>query len=357
MIITYTSVIQRRRKIVASFGWAVNRRGGRAVALFAAALVLVACGQSGSEPSADTDGASASVGVEKSELLIGILPISAHLPAFAAKKLGYFEEAGLDVTLQPGQSGAAMLPLAIQGDLDVAQVPVDTVVLARTQGLNFKLMPEGVYQADTEPPGQTALVVKKDSGIDEVSDLEGKRIAVNALNSVNYLYLVPMLKDAGVEKEDVEFVVLPFPAMQDALVNGQVDAIDTTQPFLYNTEKTGQVEVLEYLFIDEHPGAPISAFGVSDQFAEENPRTLVAIRESLARATDYLNENPDEAIALAAEFIKADPALVAGAGVPPLANEIEPDAVQQVIDLMLEVGVLERSMDAEEVLLSDAESK
>ncbi len=251
-----------------------------------------------------------------SELRVGILPIAPHTPVFAAQELGYFAQEGLKVDLQFGVGGAALLPLVIQGQMQLVNIPIATGLQARAQNIDVVMIGPGTYVEKQQAPGQTATIVKSDGKIRGLRDLAGKTVAVNVINSVNWLYNRALLAKAGVDVKTVTYVELPFPNMVDSVANGQVDAAAIVQPFLFFGTSSGKVRVVGYDFLDVQPGAQISGFATSRKWATANARTLAAFERATARAVDYLMANQKEAMQLVAKFTKAKPEIIEGAGVP-----------------------------------------
>jgi len=88
-----------------------------------------------------------------------------------------------------------------------------------------------VYVAHEPPaPQGEALLVQKDSPIQSVAELKGKKIALNKGSNVHYL-LVKALEKAGVAYGDVETVFLPPADARAAFEQGAVDAWVIWDPF------------------------------------------------------------------------------------------------------------------------------
>ena len=92
-------------------------KSSRLVAIAAAialiALTFAACG----EKSEDTTGASP----EALSLTLDFYPNPDHTGIYMAQKLGYFEEAGLDVSIHTPADPAAPIKLLAAGQTDLAQ--------------------------------------------------------------------------------------------------------------------------------------------------------------------------------------------------------------------------------------------
>jgi NitT/TauT family transport system substrate-binding protein len=246
---------------------------------------------------------------ETPKLRIGVIPIAGLTPIFAANKLGYLRDEGLEVTLEASSGGAQSLPLVVQGTLQISNAPVVSVALATQQGFDLRMLPPSLDEKSVAP-AQTADVVLKDGPIKTVADLKGKRIAVNTINSVNWLYDRAFLQKHGLNPAEVTYVELPFPAMIDALLNGNVDAVNIPPPFHQIAMATGKARELGFPFFEIQPGLPITAFAATSKWLAANPVTTAAFIKAMGRAVDYMKENPVQAKELIAEYTKSKPELI-----------------------------------------------
>ncbi len=88
-----------------------------------------------------------------------------------------------------------------------------------------------VYVAHEPPaPRGEAILVPKDSPIQSVTDLKGKKVALNKGSNVHYL-LVKALEQAGVAYKDIETKFLPPADARAAFERGSVDAWVIWDPF------------------------------------------------------------------------------------------------------------------------------
>lgn len=344
------------------------RRGSRMAAFVAGVLVLVACGGDGGTQSAETapaapptDGTTATETTptsvpepgggepEVSELTIGVIPIAGLAPIHAAIQQGYFEDEGLTVTLETSAGGAASLPLVAQGDLQISNAPPVSVILGRAQGFDFTILPPALDAKD-EAPGQTGVLVAADSGINDLADLAGKKVAVNTINSVNWLYNRQLLKQAGVDLDTVTYVEVPFPSMIDALLNGSVDAIDVPQPFLHIAEQTGNTKLLGYTFVDVQPGMHVTAYAASQEWIDAHPNTVAAFARAMDRGVEYMQADDEQAREMIVGYTGAEPDLVAEVPIDSWSTRISLEQVQRTIDLMLEEGLIDEPIDAADIV-------
>ncbi len=313
----------------------------------ALAVALVGCG--GGDDGAAKSGEAGGTGPETSNLKIGVIPIAGVTPIFAAQKLGYFQEEGLTVTLETSSGGAASLPLVAQGGLQISNAPPVSVILANTQRFDFAMLGPSL-DGEATSPDQTAVLASKASGVSKLSDLQGKKVAVNTINSVNWLYNRALLEKAGVDLKTVTYVEVPFPSMIDALTNGSVDAIDVPQPFFFIAEQTGKVKTLGYTFSDVQPSVPITAYAATQKFVDDNPRTVAGFERAMKRAVEYMRANEGEAKKLVAEYTGAKPELVAQIPLHKWSTELSPDGIQKTAELMLKEGLIKKKVDVKEFI-------
>lgn len=146
----------------------------------------------------------------------GSLEVMDDVNLLVAKKLGYFEEMGLDVELQPGPLEAlAVTKLVAEGQADVGY-PSPGVLLASLDAGMPLIQPWEMML------GQTFnFAVQKGSDIKSVQDLAGKKIS---LGSEGWKVIVdPILVEAGVDPASVTYVNAGNQWAQ-AVAGGEADA-------------------------------------------------------------------------------------------------------------------------------------
>ncbi|MEH0875410.1 sulfonate ABC transporter substrate-binding protein [Pectobacterium cacticida] len=101
-----------------------------------------------------------------------------------------------------------------------------------------------VYVAN-EPASPTAeaILVLKDSPLNSVAQLKGKKVALNKGSNVHYL-LVQALSEAGLQYSDITPVYLPPADARAAFENGSVDAWVIWDPFSAAAERQIHARVL-----------------------------------------------------------------------------------------------------------------
>ena len=145
---------------------------------------------------------------------------------------------GVNVTWTEFNAGPVQLEALNVGAIDFGDVGEAPPIFAQAAGAPL------VYAGATVPrPQLEAIVVPKDSPIQKVSDLKGKRIAYNKGSNVQY-FLAKLLQKNGLQYTDVQHIHLPPPDARAAFEKGAVDAWIIWDPFLASAQKTLDARLL-----------------------------------------------------------------------------------------------------------------
>jgi len=179
-----------------------------ALAVLLLALALAACGEKSEEGGGEREGFS---------LTLDFYPNPDHAGIYMAEKLGYFDEAGLDVGIETPSDPAAPLKLVAAGRTDLAISYEPEVALAREQGLDVVAIGALVNRP------LTSLIWLNKSGIKGVADLKGKTVATAGIPYQDK-FLETILARANLKPEDVKAVNVGF-GLLPALVGGSAQAM------------------------------------------------------------------------------------------------------------------------------------
>lgn len=220
------------------------------------------------------------------------------------------------------------------------------------QAANAKLV--YVAHQPAAPLGE-ALVVPKDSSIQTIQDLKGKRIALNKGSNVHYL-LLKILEKNNLSLTDVEVVYLPPSDARAAFERGSVDAWVIWDPFLAAAEHQigARSLVTGKNLVSNHQ------FYLADRkFAEENPKILQTIVSTLNTTTQWVKQHPSDAAKLlrqptGLEFEVLHQSIQRmGFAVTPLANDVI-IAQQNVADAFYQQKLIPHKLDIQSAILPQA---
>jgi sulfonate transport system substrate-binding protein len=155
--------------------------------------------------------------------------------------------------------------------------------------------PNLVYVANQPPaPTAEALIVQKDSPIQSIQDLKGKRIALNKGSNVHYL-LLKLLEANNLTLNDIQPVYLPPSDARAAFEKGAVDAWVIWDPFLAAAEHQIHARVIAN---GEHLVSNHQFYLADRKFAEGHPDVLKTLVTTLNQTTDWVKTHPDDAAKL-----------------------------------------------------------
>ena len=315
-------------------------------ALIAATLALAACG--GGDDDA-TNGGSPGDEQELRQVSVGMLPILPTAALYAGIEEGFFEEHGIEIDVQTGQGGAALLPAVMAGEMQFATSNPVSLLQARGEGLDVRVIAHwtsALSEGDTDVNG---VVAAADSGIESAADLAGRRVAVNTLNGMGGLTIREAVRQDGGDPDAVEFTELPFPDMPGALEQGNVDAVWVPEPFLTTLQESGSV-VATYSSKESVTGHPTQLFFTSSQLIESDPELVGDMTAALEETLEFADENPDAVKAAAAEFLELPPELLEQVQLEEFGTDLRREQLEQLGELMVEDGLLEEEADVEGLL-------
>jgi NitT/TauT family transport system substrate-binding protein len=134
---------------------------------------------------------------------------------YAAQEEGYYDDACLDVTIRPGGPDIVPEQAVLGGQADFGIDWLDNLLATRDQG------EEIVNIAQVFARSGMTEVAFKDSGIDSIDDLKGKKVGV-WLGGNEHKLFAALTKNGIDPKKDAEIVAQPFD--MNLLLNKEVDA-------------------------------------------------------------------------------------------------------------------------------------
>jgi NitT/TauT family transport system substrate-binding protein len=242
-------------------------------------------GEEAEDSEDDAAGGGGGASGDLTPITVGILPIADLAPLYYGVDEGYFEDEGLDVTLEPGQGGAALVPAVTTGEYQFAFGNYISLMLARQNDVGVQIVANIVDGADTADRGTNALLVDPEK-IGSLEDLVGKRVAVTTLENVAEVNIGATLIRNGVgDDESVEYVEMGFPDMNAAVESGEVDAAWTAEPFVTIGEAMGLESLADPMY-ETTPSMPLAGMFASEDWLAENADVANAFYRALARSME-----------------------------------------------------------------------
>jgi len=243
-------------------------------------------------------GAIARHGLEKINLEIGFLPLTACAPLAVAKEKGFFNKHGLEeVTLVREASWRGITDDIAAGYLDAAQMPAGMPMWLTLGGMDNKSIP--VATSLTLSRNGNAITLAKrfyDQGVYTLADFKAalksspqQRHTMGMAHpaSLHNLLLRYWLASGGIDPDrDVNITMIPPAQMISNLEAGNIDGFCIGEPWNLRAAVAGiGFTVATDLEIWEgHPG---KVLGVREDWAQAYPNTHVALVKALLEACYY----------------------------------------------------------------------
>ncbi len=244
-------------------------------------------------------------------------------------------------------AGPQLLEALAVGSLEFGMTGDSPPVFAQAAGKDL------VY-AGAEPakPESSAILVAKDSSIQKLVDLKGKRIALQKGSSAHYL-LVQAVEKAGLQWADIQPIYLAPADARAAFERKSVDAWAIWDPFYAATELALAPRVLT-------TGTGLSNnnsfYLASRAFATDFPDVLAVLFEELSRADQFVQQHRPEAIKLISAYSGLDPGVVSLflqrrpiSPVGPISSRTQ-KSQQQVADSFHKLGLIPKRVEVAQIV-------
>nr|WP_144923688.1 aliphatic sulfonate ABC transporter substrate-binding protein [Paenibacillus bovis] len=240
---------------------------------------LSACG-------ADGDNKEIKIGYQKQAIML-TLKNSEELQK-ELKDLGY------TITWSEFSTGSSIIEALNSGSIDFANAGDMPSLFALAKGSDFQFI-----ASEASAPESEGILVGKDSGINSLADLKGKKVAYNNASIAQYL-LVKALATVDLTLEDITPVILTPPDASIAFEKGEVDAWVVWDPYMTVAESNGH-KILQ-------TGAgivPLRSFYLSsEKMVTEHPELVEVIVKYLGETGREIDEDPTDATKLMEKLTK-----------------------------------------------------
>jgi len=202
-----------------------------------------------------------------------------------AKRLGYYEQEGINFSIQPGGPNIDGVAIVASGRFEVGEVSSSpSVMLAVSQGLPIKCFAVGVQKHPY------AFFSMKKNPIRSAKDMVGKKIGIQPTGLV---LLKALLSKNKIAEKDVN--IIPIGGDMTPLLTGQVDAVTG---WLTNTTA---LKVLGPDRVDMQlwdTGVRLYALPLyaTVKTIESQPQVLAAFLRASARGWQFADKNRDQAV-------------------------------------------------------------
>lgn len=271
-------------------------------------------------------------------------------PIFYGISQGIFARFGLDISVEPAQSGAAAAAAVAGGALSMAKTGPISMVTGHARGVPFVVVAPSRISTPEHPIGY--LLVRNDGPIHSAKDLNGKIIAGSALADLNALVALEWIDQNGGDAKSVKLAEVPASSLVVAITEGRIDAGTSENPVLFDALQNKAIRSLGNPFDALGKRYVASCWFTTKDFVARNPdvvkRFQAALKESVRGSLAHLNETATAV----APFLHADPAKLVKMGPAPVGVDLVARELQPIVDVAYKYGLIKAPFDAQELIVS-----
>lgn len=263
-------------------------------------LSLAACGGDDEEAAAPAEeGAPAEQAPDRVTLQLKWVTQAQFAGYYAALEKGFYEDENLDVTIRPGGPDIVPEQVVLGGQAEFGIDWLDNLLATRDQG--GQIVNIGQVFARS---GMTELTWK-DSGIDQITELRGKKVGV-WLGGNEHKLFAALTKNGIDPQKDVQVVAQPFD--MNLFLNREVEAAaamtynELAQVLEVENPDTGKLYTLDELNVfkmsDLGTGALEDGIFVREDWISDEKNQDVAVRflKASFKGWAYCRDNMDECV-------------------------------------------------------------
>lgn len=277
-------------------------------------------------------GAAQAQSLTKMTIATGVDPAFAQF--YVAKEAGLFEKNGLDVEINTGSSGSAMVPFLINNQVHAAYGSDLAGIINHNVDPNVVAVADGTYLL------RWLSVVGKN--VDDLEGLKGKRVGVTK-GTGSEIFWAAVLKKFNLNPADYQIVDVEAPEMVAAIERGDIDGFAVWEP--WPTRTVMSVKNTKILVDAEGIFNNRNFIYMNRGWIEQNRDTAERFIRALCEANDLINKDKAAAAAMVSKFLNMPLAL---------ATELMPKVVY---DMDWSDGSLETIKVAEQLLVSQGKMK
>ncbi|MDZ7834925.1 MAG: ABC transporter substrate-binding protein [Alkalibacterium sp.] len=210
----------------------------------------------------------------------------------------YFDDKGIETNFIVFDSGVDANKALASGSIDFASMGNTNGIIALATDIGAELIWLHEILGEIE-----ALVVRNGSGIENLSDLEGKKIATTFASTSHYS-LLQALNDEGIA-DNVELLDMQTMDIVAAWERGDIDAAYTWQPSLGKLLEDGEV-LISSAEVAEKGHKTANVLLTRKAFSEQHPEVVADFVEATIAGGEVYRQDQEEAAQIVSESLEID---------------------------------------------------
>ena len=236
-------------------------------------------------------------------VVVGAPALEQNALLYVAESQGQFEGNGLNVIIKDYDNGMATIKALLNGEVDIAEAAEFPFIEPVLENKPIRII------AVNDRFENDYLIGRRDRGINQLSDLKGKKIGVTK-GTILEFYLGRFLELNGINWNDITIMdTVSSSQTSSAILNGEIDAVVAFQPYVSSIQSALGNRALTW---------PVQSnqlvYGVltaNDGWLKQRGNIVERFLKSLDQAENYMLAHPDEARAIVQKRLNYDNAYIA----------------------------------------------
>jgi NitT/TauT family transport system substrate-binding protein len=241
-------------------------------------------------------------GGQQQTLTVAFVPVTCHLTCPVTDYASKTSTTGTRFDAQRFTEFPTIVEALKAKRLKAAFLTVPLAMKLREQGVPIKIACLGHRDG-------SQLVVRKESTAKDLRDLRGKTIAIpNPFSNENF-FVNKMMRDQGVQPNEIKFVSMAPPDMTAALATNSIDGFIVAEPYCAKAELEGYGRVLYYAK-DIWPNYISCALVVHEDLIRDSPEIVRDLVRGINDSGEWTEQHREDAAKLVAPYFRQDEKLL-----------------------------------------------
>lgn len=202
----------------------------------------------------------------------------------------------MDVEWTAFNAGPAEVEALFSGSIDIGYIGPVPAISANVKSYG------DVVILSSATKGGAVLITRKESNINSVSDLAGKKVAVPQIGNTQHLCLLDLLQKNGLKPDtdggNVTVCAVSNADVANTINRGDIDAALVPEPWGATLLNDDTQLLLDYDQIYMNGDYDVAVVVVRKEFMEQYPHVVEAFLEQHNMVTDFINDNLDDALSI-----------------------------------------------------------
>lgn len=287
-------------------------------------------------------------GGQQQTLTVAFIPVTCHLTCPVTDYASKTSKTGTRFDAMRFSEFPTIVEALKTKKLTAAFLTVPLAMKMREQGAPIKIVTLGHRDG-------SQLVIRKEDPAKDLRDLRGKTIAIPSPFSNENFFINKMMRDQGVNPEEIKFVSMPPPDMPAALATKSVAGYIVAEPYCGKAEMEGYGRVLYYAK-DIWPNYISCCLVVHEDLIKESPEVVRDLVRGINESGEWADRDREGAAKLVSPYFRQDEKLLRYVLTQPpdrvTYRNLNPtdEEMTKILDMGISLGFLKARLSMNELM-------